>query len=213
MINALGMIENSERKAYDGNTFFGFLEQNDVDEININNEIDFIIKPKDNNYENRVIGRHFRIRFDLNSMGYFIKDLGCGYGTFKKITEKAKIKDSNLINIGNSYIVCTFGVDEYNINEKGIADADNILNIKVFSEIPKTEPYFFNPQQIKRIYVGRDISCNIIVNDTLLSRVHCTIEYKDNEGWFISDGKNDDELSEKRPSTNGTWLLYLIEES
>ena len=212
VINALGMVENSERKAYDGNTFFGFLEQNDVDEININNENDFIIKPIDNNYEKRVIGRHFRIRFDLNSMGYFIKDLGCGYGTFKKITEKAKIKDSNLINIGNSYIVCTFGVDEYNINEKGIADADNILNIKVFSEIPKTEPYFFNPQQIKRIYVGRDISCNIIVNDTLLSRVHCTIEYKNNEGWFISDGKIDDELSEKRPSTNGTWL-YLIEET
>ena len=212
VINALGMVENSERKAYDGNTFFGFLEQNDVDEININNEIDFIIKPKDNNYENRVIGRHFRIRFDLNSMGYFIKDLGCGYGTFKKITEKAKIKDSNLINIRNSYIVCTFSVDEYNINEKGIIGADNIFNIKVFSEIPKTEPYFFNPHQIKRIYIGRDISCNIIVNDTLLSRVHCTIEYKNNEGWFISDGKIDDELSEKRPSTNGTWL-YLIEET
>ena len=34
VINALGMVENSERKAYDGNTFFGFLEQNDVDEIN-----------------------------------------------------------------------------------------------------------------------------------------------------------------------------------
>ena len=211
-INALGMIENSERKAYDGNTFFGFLEQNDVDELNLNNEVDFIIKPKDNNYENRVIGRYFRIRFDLNSMGYLIKDLGCGYGTFKKITEETKIKDSNLINIGNSYIVCTFGVDEYNINEKGIADADNILNIKVFSEIPKTEPYFFNPQQIKTVYVGRDISCNIIVNDTLLSRVHCTIEYKDNEGWFILDGKIDEELSEKRPSTNGTWL-YLTEET
>ena len=43
-----------------------------------------------------------------------------------------------MINIGNSYIVCTFSVDEYNINEKGIADADNILNIKVFSEIQKT---------------------------------------------------------------------------
>ena len=68
------------------------MEQNDVDEININNEIDFIIKPKDNNYEKRVIGRHFRIRFDLNSMGYLIKDLGCGYGTFKKINQIRLIK-------------------------------------------------------------------------------------------------------------------------
>ena len=212
-INALGMISNSERKAYDGNTFFGFLGENDEDGINIKNnkEVDFIIKPKDNNYENRIIGRHFRIRFDLNTMKYFIKDLGCGYGTFQKIT-KTKIKDSYLINIGNSYIVCTFGVDEYDVNEKGIEDGDKIINIKVFSEIPKTEPYFFNPQQIKRIYVGRDISCNIIVEDTLLSRVHCTIEYRNDEGWFIFDGKIDDESSENRPSTNGTWL-YLIEET
>ena len=213
-INALGMIANSERKAYDGNTFFGFLGENDDEEgmnINNNNEVDFIIKPRDNNFENRIIGRHFRIRFDLNSMGYFIKDLGCGYGTFQKIT-KTKIKDSYLINIGNSYIVCTFGVDEYNVNEKGIEDGDKMLNIKVFSEIPKTEPYFFNPQQIKRIYVGRDISCNIIVDDTLLSRIHCTIEYNNDEGWFIYDGKIDDDPSLNRPSTNGTWL-YLIEET
>ena len=212
-INALGMISNSERKAYDGNTFFGFLGENDDDDININNnnEVDFVIKPRENNYENRILGRHFRIRFDLNNMGYFIKDLGCGYGTFKKIT-KTKIKDSYLINIGNSYIVCTFGVDEYDVNEKGIEDGDKMLNIKVFSEIPKTEPYFFNPQQIKRIYVGRDISCNIIVDDTLLSRIHCTIEYKNDEGWIIYDGKIDDDPSQNRPSTNGT-CLYLIEET
>ena len=212
-INALGMTPNSERKAFDGNTFFGFSGDNDEDGLNVNNnDIDFIIKPRENNYENRILGRHFRIRFDLNNMGYFIKDLGCGYGTFKKITKKTKIKDSYLINIGNSYIVCTFGVDEYNVNEKGIQDGDKMLNIKVFSEVPKTEPYFFNPQQFKRIYVGRDISCNIIVDDTLLSRVHCTIEYKNDEGWSITDGKIDDEESQNRPSTNGTWL-YLIEET
>ena len=213
-INALGMTTNSERKAYDGNTFFGFLGENEEGDegLNVNNEVDFVIKPRDNNYENRALGRHFRIRFDLNSLSYMIKDLGCGYGTFKKITKETKIKDSYLINIGNSYIVCTFGVDEYDINEKGIADGDKMLNIKVFSEIPKTDPYFFNPQQFKRIYVGRDISCNIIVDDSLLSRVHCTIEYKDDEGWYISDGKIDDDLSQNRPSTNGTWL-YLIEET
>ena len=45
-----------------------------------------------------------------------------------------------------------------------------------------------------------------------MSRIHCTIEYKDEQGWFISDGKIDEESSQNRPSTNGTWL-YLIEET
>ena len=217
-INALGMISDSKRKAYDGNTFFGYIENEEHNTINDNNgnkdrEVDFLVKHRENSPENNnIIGRHFRIRFDANSLKYYIKDLGCGYGTFKKINQETKIKDSYLINIGNSYIVCTFGVDEYDLDGKAIADADKILNVKVFSEIPKTEPYFFNPQQFRRIYIGRDISCNIIVDDTLLSRVHCTIEYKDDEGWVIFDGKIDDDESQNRPSTNGTWL-YLIEET
>ena len=142
-------------------------------------------------------------------MKYYIKDLGKGYGTFKKIIKKEKIKDSYLLNIGNSYIVCTFGLDEYYQEGNKIEDDDNILNIKVFSEIPQTEPHFFNPKQFKRIYIGRDISCNIIIDDSLLSRIHCTLEYDDEEGWVIYDGKIDD--NENKKSTNGTWL-YLIEE-
>ena len=91
-------------------------------------------------------------------------------------------------------------------------NGDNTLNIKVFSDIPQTEPYFFNPKQFRRIYIGRDISCNIIVDDSLLSRVHCTMEYDEEEGWIIYDGKIDDDESKNKPSTNGTWL-FLIEET
>ena len=216
-INALGMISNSKRKAFDGNTFFGYFEndnENNFNNDNINEKgIDFFVKPRENGDENQNIeGRYFRIRFDINNMKYYIKDLGCGYGTFKKIVKETKLKDSYLINIGNSYIVFTFGIDEYALDGNCIADADKILNIKVFSEVPKAEPYFFNPQQFKKIFIGRDISCNIIVDDTLLSRVHCTIEYKEGDGWVISDGKIDEDISQNRPSTNGTWL-YLIEET
>jgi pSer/pThr/pTyr-binding forkhead associated (FHA) protein len=216
-INALGMISNSKRKAFDGNTFFGYFEndnENNFNNDNINEKgIDFFVKPRENGDENQNFeGRYFRIRFDINNMKYYIKDLGCGYGTFKKIVKETKLKDSYLINIGNSYIVFTFGIDEYALDGNCIADADKILNIKVFSEVPKAEPYFFNPQQFKKIFIGRDISCNIIVDDTLLSRVHCTIEYKEGDGWVISDGKIDEDISQNRPSTNGTWL-YLIEET
>ena len=220
-INPLGMVQGSKRNANDGFTYFGLLddEQEDNNENNENNnkEIDFEINSNDvntNNENNNIIGRHFRIRFDINSLKYYIKDLGLGYGTFKKIVKKAKIKDTYLINIGNSYIVCTFGVDEYYPEGKGnlVDSGDKTLNIRVFSDLPQTEPYFFNPKQFKRIYIGRDISCNIIVDDSLLSRVHCTIDYSEEEGWVIYDGRIDEDENKNKPSTNGTWL-FLIEES
>ena len=220
-INPLGMVQGSKRNANDGFTYFGLLddEQEDNNETNENKnkEIDFEINSNDvntNNENNNIIGRHFRIRFDINSMKYYIKDLGLGYGTFKKIVKKAKIKDTYLINIGNSYIVCTFGVDEYYPEGKGnlVDNGDKTLNIRVFSDLPQTEPYFFNPKQFKRIYIGRDISCNIIVDDSLLSRVHCTIDYSEEEGWVIYDGRIDEDENKNKPSTNGTWL-FLIEES
>ena len=220
-INPLGMVQGSKRNANDGFTYFGLLddEQEDNNETNENKnkEIDFEINSNDvntNNENNNIIGRHFRIRFDINSMKYYIKDLGLGYGTFKKIVKKAKIKDTYLINIGNSYIVCTFGVDEYYPEGKGnlVDSGDKTLNIRVFSDLPQTEPYFFNPKQFKRIYIGRDISCNIIVDDSLLSRVHCTIDYSEEEGWVIYDGRIDEDENKNKPSTNGTWL-FLIEES
>ena len=220
-INPLGMVQGSKRNANDGFTYFGLLddeqEDNNENNENKNKEIDFEINSNDvntNNENNNIIGRHFRIRFDINSMKYYIKDLGLGYGTFKKIVKKAKIKDTYLINIGNSYIVCTFGVDEYYPEGKGnlVDSGDKTLNIRVFSDLPQTEPYFFNPKQFKRIYIGRDISCNIIVDDSLLSRVHCTIDYSEEEGWVIYDGRIDEDENKNKPSTNGTWL-FLIEES
>ena len=209
-INALGMVQGSKRKEKDGITYFGLIDENNsyIDTTS-NEDIDYIINANDIGENNNLLGRHFRIRFDINKMKYFIKDLGKGFGTFKKIIEKEKIKDSYLLNIGNSYIVCTFGLDEYYQEGDKIEDDDNILNIKVFSEIPQTEPHFFNPKQFKRIYIGRDISCNIIIDDSLLSRIHCTLEYDDEEGWVIYDGKID--VNENKKSTNGTWL-YLIEE-
>ena len=227
-INPLGLTKGSKRNAKDGFTYFGLIAHDDEEEENNQNEtnkstkekdkkkeVDFEINSNDiNNDNSSIIGRHFRIRFDINTMKYYIKDLGLGYGTFKKIVKQAKIKDTYLINIGNSYIVCTFGVDEYYPEGKGsyVESADKTLNIRVFSDIPQTEPYFFNPNQFKRIYIGRDISCNIIIDDSLLSRVHCTIDYSEEEGWIIYDGKIDDDESNNKPSTNGTWL-FLIEES
>lgn len=224
-INPLGMVQGSKRKANDGFTYFGLVEEDDQEYNDDNNDnkdnkgkdVDFEINSNDintNTDNSNLIGRHFRIRFDINTMKYYIKDLGLGYGTFKKIVKKATLKDTYLINIGNSYIVCTFGVDEYYPEGKGsyVEMGEKTLNIKVFSDSSQTEPYFFNPNQSKRIYIGRDIFCNIIIDDSLLSRIHCTIDYTEDEGWVIYDGKIDEDESKNRPSTNGTWL-FLIEET
>ena len=218
-INSLGMINGSKRNANDGITYFGLIDEEEEEQSNddINNkEVDFVMNNNDinNDINNSIIGRHFRIRFDINTMKYYIKDLSLGFGTFKKIKKKEKIKDTYLLNIGNSYIVCTFGVDEYFPEGKGnsVENGDKTLNIRVFSDMIQAEPYFFNPNQIKRIYIGRDISCNVIIDDSLLSRVHCTIDYEEENGWVLYDGRIDEDEKKNKPSTNGTWL-FLIEEA
>ena len=57
-----------------------------------------------------------------------------------------------------------------------------------------------------------DNSCDVIIDDNLLSRVHCTILYKIGIGWFIRDGKiNIDDNNCFKPSTNSTWLFLINE--
>jgi pSer/pThr/pTyr-binding forkhead associated (FHA) protein len=58
------------------------------------------------------------------------------------------------------------------------------------------------------IRVGRSSDCEVAVDDNMLSRVHCTIEYRNNTGWVVTDGnllKNKDGTNEIKHSTNGTW--------
>lgn len=209
-VNPLGMTQNSLRSAMDGHVYFGF--QNE-DEEDPNLKVDFLVKPKDDNkLEKRHFGRHFRIKFNPFEMIYTIKDLGFGFGTFMKIIEETPIKDNFLINIGNSYIVCTFGVEDLDLDGENFENADQILNIKVFSGNSQNDLYFFNPSQVRKLYIGRDIGCDIIVDDSLLSRIHCTMEFKDDIGWTVRDGKVGEDITQYKVSTNGTWL-YLIEET
>jgi|LakMenEpi03Aug12_release.lakeMendotaPanAssembly.Ray.scaffolds.fasta_scaffold1035162_2 hypothetical protein len=57
------------------------------------------------------------------------------------------------------------------------------------------------------IYIGRNFVCDIKLEDALLSKVQCTINWDEEEGWKLRDGNGEN----CRPSTNGTWL-YLSEE-
>ncbi len=201
-IDAYGMIKSFRNKK-DGYTYFGYFPNDRK------SEVDFILKPIEENFEQRFIGKHFQIKFNPYDLKYYILDLGCGFGTFRKLTIDTIITDNFLINIGNSYIVFTY--DDRN-NNKNDEDKDilKILRLKIFSGTLRSEQVLINPLIQNRIYIGRDSNNYIIIQDNLLSKVHCTVYFKDNLEWVIQDGYVN-ELNIIKPSTNGTWLMLNLE--
>ena len=202
-INVLGLEDIPVKKIKDGRTYFGIVSPYDE---NINKKIDF------NTGNNEIIntktdihyGLQFRIKFDIKDYCYNIKDcsFGNGYGTFQKVLKEMRIKDNTLINIGNNYIVFTYGVDEVEIEENDTLDNDKqkILSVKVFSGELVNYSYVFNQSQINKILIGKGENCNIVLNDDLLDDVHCVVEFKNLIGWVISDGYDNNN------SENGTWI-------
>ena len=191
-------LKNSIRNKGDGITYFGFQTE---DSLNTEPYIDYLLGPKDQEYDEQFVGKHFQIRFDNETKKYYIKDLGNGFGTFIKLNNEEKIKDNLLINIGETYIVFSFN----NENEKE-------LMIKIFTGDEQCNSYLFNMDNQTCIIIGRDSSlCDVIVEDKMLSRIHCCINYKDNgkneKGWYIKDGN-----MEGKKSTNDTWF-YSAEET
>ena len=195
-------LENSLRNENDGKIFFGF--QKDINVLNEKPYIDYLLQPKDNDYDNKFIGIHFEIRYDENNSKYFIRDLGSGYGTFIKLVAPIKIKNNLLINIGDTFIVFSF-------KENG-DNKDNLI-LKIFTGNEQSEIYEFNNDK-KTITIGRDVKSDVYIEDKLLSRKHCYIYRGKNEGaknneeekesWYIKDG----DLNGKK-STNDTWLYSL----
>lgn len=195
-------LKNSIRNEKDGITYFGFQSE---EELNTNPYIDYLLGPKDQEYDEQFIGKHFQIRFEEKNKKYYIKDLGNGFGTFIKLINETKIKDNLLINIGETYIVFSFK----NENEKEII-------IKIFTGDEQCNTYFFNSENEKNIIIGRAPKlCNVIVEDKMLSRIHCCVNYIEEQnnngvnkkGWYIRDGN-----MEGKKSTNDTWF-YSAEET
>ena len=126
-----------------------------------------------------------------------------------------EIKDNFLISIGENYIVVTLGEDEDNLlkeniptNKKKKNNEDMLINLKIFSNNIKHDILTFDKNK-EKIIIGRCSDCDVIIEDNLLSRFHCTIYFKNNK-WFICDGYMDENYINKK-STNGTWL-YAFED-
>jgi pSer/pThr/pTyr-binding forkhead associated (FHA) protein len=59
--------------------------------------------------------------------------------------------------------------------------------------------------ELSEFVVGRHSSCDVKVDDTLISKFQCTIYFNPGNGWVLLDGHNE------KQSTNGTWL-YISED-
>ena len=131
---------------------------------------DFVIPSRFSDKNQQHKGRHFQIWFDLFTKQYYIRDLGVGFGVFKKMEPgSVALKDNMLINIGEAYIVVSLHQDEDG------QIPSNKIRIKMFGGPNNGEIYEFNANDMingeKDILIGRTSECNVKINDKLLSKV------------------------------------------
>ena len=217
-IDPFGYV-NSKRQKKDGITYFGY----DSGQGKEDSCVDYVLNNNDNNnyYDDTFNMRHFMIKYNPDDLIYYIKDLGKGFGTFIKIQEWTELRNNLLLNIGENYIVFSLGEDDdeeeekeinyINNNNKEEYNENNSLKIKIFSINTQPKLYKLLPSNCP-VTIGRNSENNIYIDDDMLSRIHCTIDFQ-NEKWYIQDGyaKNGLQEEEIKKSTNGSWI-YAYDE-
>ena len=102
-------------------------------------------------------------------------------------------------------------INYINNNNKEEYNENNSLKIKIFSINTQPKLYKLLPSNCP-VTIGRNSENNIYIDDDMLSRIHCTIDFQ-NEKWYIQDGyaKNGLQEEEIKKSTNGSWI-YAYDE-
>ena len=199
-ITPLGYIESKRNK--DGITFFGYNNNKDQNEIDIN------INPiEGENADEKFYGKHFQIKFNPEDLNYYLRDLGHGFGTFIRMNSKVEIKNNFLLNIGENYLI--FSITKETNKENN--NDDNLLNIKLFSVSSGQSTFDFRKEN-SPITIGRKAENDIYIEDNMLSRIHCTIFNQDDK-WYLIDGSiNQNDENDVKKSTNGSWI-YAFEDT
>ena len=225
IINKNGLVDSLriKDKENDNSVYFGYKELDDnviklLYNILIQNaQIDYYLpdiitksnefkEKSSNNFLTRSSEKNknifFKIYYNCDKDSYYLKDMGVGYGTFYKIKEETLIKENNIINIGESYLIFSFKKGSLEDNEN-INEDDLVL--KIYSNEGQSEPMLIQKNSNKIYKMGRSEKCDVVIKDKVLSRVHCILYYSDNN-WYIKDGNENG-----NESTNGTWF-YASEE-
>ena len=206
IITPNGILNSKKKRRHNSNeVLFGYFS-----DLSNYYDVDYELPPnpfiKNNNFENNISSRDndknegifFLIYYNFKFQNYFIKDYENGYGTFIKINNSYKLKDNSLINIGDSFLIFTF-------NENNENNQNENLCLKAYSGNITYEPKIFEYTLNKEYTIGRNEKDDFVLQDKMLSRIHCIIFY-DEKGWFIKDGNQIGE-----PSTNGTWVFAYDE--
>jgi len=99
--------------------------------------------------------------------------------------------------------------DKENINphqlslSKGSTQEFPQLRLKIFGQ-KSQETHYFSPETCEEpISIGRNAGCKIQIEDLVLSKFQCVIEFDhESKTWMLLDGNG------QKKSMNGTWL-YL----
>ena len=166
----------SLRTSKDGNTYFGCKKygNNSQGKEIIN---DFIVPSKDKETERRHRGRHLQVEFKIESMSYFIKDLGIGFGAFARLDMPLELKDNHLLSLGESFIIVNLINEKFSLANYSISTYDSKeshersfkLRLKLFGGPSTGEVFYFKPDQTS-IKIGRSTNCEVIIEDAVLSK-------------------------------------------
>jgi len=193
-VSPLG-CENALRAAKDGVTYFGSQER-DKAEGHLKGPIlnDFLIPIE---HQEPHPGQHFQIRFDPYTNTYRLKDLGMGLGAYTKVEAALPLKDSTMLHVGESFLVAQ-------IIQRPNMKKFPRLQLKVYGGNCCGEIFYFNSTEYyeKKVRIGRAPSCEVHIEDTLISKVQVCVFFNTQEGWIAVDG----DMDTQRASTNGTWL-------
>ena len=173
-------LKNSKRfNSQDGIVIFGC-------ESEYNNYCDFIFPVNNNNnskydQNNEKISNSnqidnffsFLIFFCLDDENFYLKNFNKNLGCLMKI-QKYEINQNTLLNIGNTFLI---------IN---IDKIEKILKIKIFNNetIKKIEnevldikanEMSFDLKQKNIVTIGRNNSCDVVLEDMMLSKIQCSI--------------------------------------
>jgi hypothetical protein len=136
-------------------------------------------------------------------MNYFIKDLGHENGCFMKLENEFQLNDHTMINIGQSFLLIFLKPED-----------KSSITIKLFHGTLREEYNFDAGVVNNKVTIGRDYNCDLVIEDSFLSKIHCTILFE-NMQWFVMNGEKINfsslDISTRNDSTNGTWI-YLAED-